>query len=465
MALTRHRLATDRGIGRVRGPWFNGGMSDSGTAPRPRQLTVAGGFVVAGSLFLLLSVFDSLASLDSVDTRAEVEQMLSTSSGQGLGLSVSQALTGMRVGLQIAAVCAAAALVLGVFVLRRHHGARLALSVVAVPILLTAPLTGGLLGVAVAVATATLWSGPARDWFAGRPVRETTPLFRRGEERKDVSTGPDAPRPAPSSSPPPPDAPATPSLLAPTSTSAPTQRPSETPGFGAAPVQQSVQQSPQQPGQHPWMASTQHHGPIAPVPAQVRIACWLTWAFSGIVALMYVGVLAFLVLDQAQLVKALTDSPQWTQAGLDERLIVPVLWIGCLMFLGWALGAMALAWLTWRRHNWARYLLVASAAVAGVAATFAFPVGLIHQAACVAAIVMLVSAPARAWFALPQESWSNSPPGPPNGPPPLQPPPLPPQQQAPPPTGPPVGYPGEHPGEHPGQNTGQNTGGGKPPVW
>ena len=75
----------------------------------------------------------------------------------------------MRAGLTVAAVCAAAAAVLGFFVLQRSRGARLALSIVAVPILLTAPLTGGFVGALVAASTAVLWSGPARDWFAGRP--------------------------------------------------------------------------------------------------------------------------------------------------------------------------------------------------------------------------------------------------------------------------------------------------------
>ncbi len=412
-------------------------MSDSGAAPRPRQLTVAGGFVVAGSLFLLLSIFDSLATLDSVDMRAEVERVLSSPSGQGLGLTVSQALTWMRVGLQVAAVCAAAALVLGVFVLRRHSGARLALGVVAVPILLTAPLSGGLLGVAVAVATATLWSGPARDWFAGRPVRESAPLFRRGEARKDSPSRPDSAPPAPPVSAEPPREPqAPPPVVAPLSTGRPSQAPPQTPGFGAAPVQAQL---PQNVGPPPAYQPT-----VAPaVPGLVRLACLLTWAFSGLVAMLYVGVLVFLVLDQERLVNLLLDSPAWTQAGLDRDLLVPVLWLGCLMFLGWALGAMALAWLTWRRHNWARYLLVVSSAMALVAGAFAFPVGLVHQVACVAVIVMLVSSSARAWFALPaapaQSYPPTYPPGPPSGPP-AAPPVAPP---------PPAGGPGED----------------KPPVW
>ena len=48
----------------------------------------------------------------------------------------------------------------------------------------------------------------------------------------------------------------------------------------------------------------------------------------------------------------------------SRDLILPVLWVGCLMFLAWSVGALVLAWFTWRRHNWARYLLAASAGAA-----------------------------------------------------------------------------------------------------
>ena len=146
-------------------------MSDTNTAERPRQLTMAGCFVVGGSLLLLVSVFDSVTNLNSVDTRDEVAKALSTSL-TWLNLSVGQTLTVMRAGLTVAAVSAAASAVLGFFVLQRSRGARLALSIVAVPILLTAPLTGGFVGALVVASTALLWSGPARDWFAGRPVRQ-----------------------------------------------------------------------------------------------------------------------------------------------------------------------------------------------------------------------------------------------------------------------------------------------------
>ena len=55
------------------------------------------------------------------------------------------------------------------------------------PILLTAPLTGGITGALVVVAILMLWSGPARDWFAGRPVRE---LQVPGRPDKSSKQGP-----------------------------------------------------------------------------------------------------------------------------------------------------------------------------------------------------------------------------------------------------------------------------------
>ena len=92
-------------------------------------------------------------------------------------------------------------------------------------------------------------------------------------------------------------------------------------------------------------------------------------------------------------------SPEWQRANLQPDMLVPVLWLGCLMFLGWSLGACVLAWFTWRRHNWARWLLAASAAAALVAALFAFPVGMLHQVAAALTIAGLFAPTSRAWFA------------------------------------------------------------------
>ncbi len=434
-----------------------GGMTDSGAAARPRQLTMAGWFVVGGSVFLVLSVFDTLAGLDSLDVRDGVARMLA-STGEGLGLTVEQALTGMRIGLSVAAVCGAVAAVLGVFVLQRNRGARIGLSVLAVPILITAPLSGGLVGALVVAAIMMLWSGPARDWFAGRPVRETVPLFGRGRggdnekapPQRGMGGGERPPYEPPAPTPTRPEPEERPVPQAGPSTGQPSSQPDASRGFGDAPVQASAYAQPLAPYAEGRVDGTlvtpmgaAWDGP-ARVPGPVRAACIVTWVFAGMVALMYAAVLAVLALAQDQLVDRVVASPAWEQANLERDVLVPVLWIGGLMFLGWSLSSLVLAWFTWRRHNWARYLLMVSAAVALVAGTFAFPFGALHQVACAVVIGLLLSTPARAWFALARVGWSGPPMGPPG--------------QSGPPSGPAGGA------QYPGPQ-GPPSGGGKPPVW
>ena len=378
-------------------------MSDTKTSARPRQLTMAGCFVVGGSLLLLVSVFDSITNLNSVDTRDEVAKVLSAG-GAGFDLSVSQALTVMRAGLTVAAVCAAAAAVLGVFVLQRSSGARLALTIVAVPILLTAPLTGGLVGALVAASTAVLWSGPARDWFAGRPVRQPVQPTKSPTPPTDPTPSADGPADRPS-----PVAPEISTRAYPSPSGPPATR-----GYGQQPVDPG---SPQQgapvwasTATQPWSATA---APAGPVPVPVKVACFLTWLFSGAVALMYAALLVVLIVARGDIVDLVKKSPAWEQSNLEPGMLMPVLWVGCLMFLGWSLGACVLAVFTWRRHNWARYLLVASAGAALVASTFAFPIGIAHQIAAAVTIGALFNARARAWFAAPAGG-PPPPPGPPS---------------------------------------------------
>ncbi len=80
-------------------------------------------------------------------------------------------------------------------------------------------------------------------------------------------------------------------------------------------------------------------------------------------------------------------------------MLVPMLWVGVLLFLAWSLGSIVLAWFAWRRHNWARYLLAASAVVTLLIGVVAFPVGIPHQIACALAAGGLFAPQSRAWYA------------------------------------------------------------------
>ena len=369
-------------------------MTEADLAPRPRQLMVAAGVVIAGSVFLVAAVFDSLANLQSVDTREQLRRVVTSSTGRDLGVSLDQVISAMRTALGVTAVCAAIAAVLGVFVLQRHRGARIGLSIVAVPLLVSAPLVGGFLGALVAVATLMLWNGPAGDWYAGRPIRESARAKRPGPDARPSS---EPPAPPPVQSAPTDVLPGVPPSTRETSTA-----PGATHGFGevgapAAPPGPEAPPSWTAPAPGP--VTPLEPAPTGPVPGQVKMACILTWVFSGVVALLYLAAVVALVVDRQPIVDRVVESPAWHDAGLSDDMLVPMLWVGVLLFLAWSLGSIVLAWFAWRRHNWARYLLAASAVVTLLVGVVAFPVGIPHQIACALAAGGLFAPRSRAWYA------------------------------------------------------------------
>ena len=120
----------------------------------------------------------------------------------------------------------------------------------------------------------------------------------------------------------------------------------------------------------------------------------LTWVFSGLVALVYVALLFVLVVAKNDIVDYVTGLPEWQQSSISPDMLMPVLWVGSLLFLAWSVGALVLAWFTWRRHNWARYLLVGERRrLAAGLGLFAFPVSLLHIVACIATIACLFTRP------------------------------------------------------------------------
>lgn len=139
------------------------GVSSS-THPRPSQVTLTGWMIIVGSVLVVFSVVEQLSGMRSLETRQAVETFLDEPAGQALGLDVEAVLTLWRTAALVAAGCATAAVVLGWHVLRRHRGARVGLTVLALPLFLTGVATGGFLSALVAAASLMLWMQPARDW-------------------------------------------------------------------------------------------------------------------------------------------------------------------------------------------------------------------------------------------------------------------------------------------------------------
>ena len=138
------------------------------TPARPTQVTVAAWMIMVGSIFVVLLVWDRIAGLHSLDTRKALEPLLDDQRLKDAGIQMNDLLVVIRVVSMVAAGCAAAMVVLGYQTLQRSRGARLALTVLAVPLFVSGLATGGYVSSAVAAAVGTLWLGPARLWFDGK---------------------------------------------------------------------------------------------------------------------------------------------------------------------------------------------------------------------------------------------------------------------------------------------------------
>jgi hypothetical protein len=293
---------------------------------RPSQVTMAGWMIIVGSVVVVLTVFDQLGSFQTVEMREAVQKFLGDAPGNGLGLSVDSALTLLKVLSMVAAGCATAAGVLGWHVLRRHRGARIALTVIAVPLFFTGMVAGGFFSSLVAASALMLWSRPARDWFDG--VTRPRPVIVHPSGAREPGTLPEV-------------GPVVGSDAA--SAVQPVVEPLPYAGFGA-PVPVAAQ--------------------VRTRPGQVLWACLLTWAFSTVTLAILVVTSVALATDGTGLIEeARKQNPDLNSAGLTD----PMLLVGVVVFLVvlvvWAVFAMVVAWFVWKGREWARITLICSAAL------------------------------------------------------------------------------------------------------
>jgi hypothetical protein len=310
---------------------------------------VAGWLVVAGSAVVVVMVLDEVAKLHSLDTREAVEKYLARPPGDQLGLGVQDALTALRVVLTVTGVAAAASAVLGWYALHRSRGARVALSVLAVPLFVSGFTFGGFVGggvlpAMVSAAVLMLWLQPARDWFAG--VVRAAPVV--------------PPPPAP-----PPGRPGRDRLL---DLPPPTTPPLHPAPYAATPVPRPDDR----PGDRPADAGER--------PRALVWACVVTWVSTA-------WLIGFLVEPHAYLDDLRRQNPDLALSDADLRTLVLVF---CAIFIVWSVVAAALALLVWRRVRWASVALVASAGLACLT--------LVPIIACVAAGVLLLRPDTRAWL-------------------------------------------------------------------
>ena len=407
-------------------------MSET-TLQRPRQVTTASIIGGVGSLLLVVSLFDLMSGLRSIEAREQIADKLASPAYEGLGLDAGFVTDALRTLLLVNGALAAAAVVLAVYVFQRHRGARLGFGIAAgllfVGTFVLADWIPGVpfgLTVVLAFAASLLWSPPVRDWYAGRapapppeqPARasSSTPTTAawappsvqsrppEGTPRPEDQPPADSPQPAPAAYP------------------YGQQRPTGAPGAWAPPPSATRSADPHR------------------RPAQVTTAVALTWIVAPLVAFTFALVVLMLMVARDTLLEAIREAPELEASGFSTGELMAALWATSAILLFWCLAACVLAFLAFRRQGWARGVLVGSAAMATLVSLLAFPLGLLVAVPAAVSAGLLLSAPARAWYAAPS--------GPPTGPPPPPysgggAPPTYPQQQPPPPPPP----------------------RGKPPVW
>lgn len=426
-----------------------GGGSQGGRYPRPSQVTLAGWVAVVGSVLILLSVFDTVGQLRTVAFRDEVADFLATPPGNGLGLDTPQVVELLRWTMFLNAAAAAAAAVFGIFVLQGHRAARIGFTVTAVLIVLTGPVAGGLLPVLLAVAAGWLWARPSREWFAGRdPAAATRPASRPDWQASStsrprvegihVSSHPDdgsdreQPPPtygygAPQNDPqndPPSDAQRDPQRGPepwlqgqPPPQDRPPQAPHGQPSYGQPRYGQPQYGQPygqpqygQQYGQPPYgYPPHRGYGPQPQAdpdkrPASVTAAAWITWVLSALTVMGFVLVGVVLVAMRDEFVRQLEDrvasDPNFRDqlGGVSTSRLLDAVWIVGGVSVLWALAAMVLAWFAYRRANWARIVLVVSAAITALFTIAGLPVTILHTLGAVAVVALLFVGGANEWF-------------------------------------------------------------------
>jgi hypothetical protein len=359
-----------------------GAMSESdGTkAPaRPRQVTVAGVTAAAACLLLVVSLFDSMATVRSADMRGRVAKFLATPPGDGLGMSTDTVIDLLRAVVLVSGGLAAAGVVLAIFALQRHRGARVGLGVVGLLMLFSATFVSGILPLAVAVAAAMLWGREARDWYDGRQPRPVPAPSAPAEPPPHPSAGPPAGSTYPQAG--------------------------SDPAAGPGPQVGSPWSSPPQPPGGPVPGypapGTFQARPASRTgrPVQVTAAVWLTWVFSAFVAFLFLLVVLTILLDRDRLLEEIQRTPTLTGAGFTTRQILGFMWVLSAVSIVWSLGAIALAVLVFRRVEVARVTLVVSAVVAGLVCLAAVPVGWPGAVAAFTTVTLLSRRSTRDWFA------------------------------------------------------------------
>jgi hypothetical protein len=385
------------------------------TTQRPPQVTLASGIVMFSSVVVLLTVWERVSSLGSLETQQAIAEVLADSPFTSLDLTVSSTTELLRISCMVAAACACATAILGWYVRKPDRSARLGLTLFAVPVFVTGLPAGGLAGSFVAAGAAMLWMQPGREWFATGRWTPPAPAKPR-ESSTGGSASSDRPDPW-SRAPQPPSAPGTDAPDAPPPASRPFGEPpaaqQQPGGPPASPYGQPYPQAHPQPyAQQPYAqqpiaqqpGAWPQHQPAPARPGAMVAAFVITVVTAGGLLGLSVLWLAIAGLSPDFLMSLLEQQqPELVADGLTLEQLRTTVFAVAGAFVVWCLVALVLAGFAMARRAWARRGLMVSAAFSA-AACFALvlnaPLVLIPAAAAIATVVCLRRVEVRRWFSL-----------------------------------------------------------------
>jgi len=355
--------------------------------PRPRQVQIAGWLIIVGSLLTVAGAFDQVHALGSLKMAEEIEKQLRRPMFEGLGLSVDQIESSIKMLSIVSAVCATTMVVLAWQVLQqRSRLARGWLTALALPAFLTGMVGGGFLPAMVVVAVGLLWTQPAREWFAGTWKPEQVDRPRPSADRRTPSSQDSLPsRPD--------------QVAAPVRPTAPGDAPQPPPMASWPP-----------PAPHPTTAAapaapttSPASAPVETRPGAVLGAAVLTWVFSVLCAIAFVTVMTISALDPDRIMSEMrrVNPELMAQEGVTEGVVQLMFAFLAGVVVLWAASACTLAVLVLRRVAWARIVLVVCAGAAAlvlILAALASPVLLAPFAAAAATVGLLVRRDVSSWL-------------------------------------------------------------------
>lgn len=329
---------------------------------------MAAGVVMFSSVLVLLTAFERLSGLGSLDTRNGVEDLLAEPTISGLGLDFDGAIQILYVSGAIAALCASATAILGWFVLKPDTSARRAISILAVPLFVTGLTAGGFAASFVAAGAAMLWMQPAREWFSTGSWTPPSP---------PASAAAEATRRTPWTTP-----------------SAPTERPG-TQAFQQPPV--AAQSGPDHPKPAP-VGHQLHDRPRAVIAAFVLTVLTAGGVLvASLLTLVVVGLSPDMIMTELE-----RQQPELIADGLTLDQLRFSAYVSAGIAIVWCSLALAFAGFVMARRAWARRgLMITAAFSAGACFLVALsaPVLVVPAVAAMATVACLGRTEVRHWFA------------------------------------------------------------------